>query len=346
MSAYLNRFVPLFEEYGGATLSTQAMNASGVAVAGIFKCEKAGTIDRIESWVTAITGTCPTYDARLESLSAAFPSNSLIAANTNLAWQPSGTGMQSQTLTASRVVAVNDLLAAVIRYSSGTIDGSNFATFRSRCSGAVSGGGQTPWFPRAVLNTGGGWAVATTFPTVTPRYSDGSYPALIGHTPTMTSRDFNSGTNPDERGNRFTAPHTVNCHGARIYVRKASGSDFTVKLYDASNNVLASSAVTVNDQMGDASNQLYLPVFWTPVGLIGGQDYRLTVLATTANTLRISDLTFSSADARRAFGFEQYSTTRNDSGGSWTDDATAVALMSVLVEDYPNAPHPRFILGL
>lgn len=350
MTAYFSRIVPLFEEYITGATSNAILDGSGDTIAGIFKATQAGTLDKIESWVTAITGTSPTYDARLESLSAGLPSGSLIAANTNLTWQPSGTGLQSQTLTASRVVAINDLFAAVIRYSAGTINASNAATFKQRATITNPDG----WMPRAMQDlSAGSWSYANSLPTITPRYSDGSYPLLVNHTGASTTRTFSNASNPKERGNRFTSPHSFYCHGARIWIRKTTaGANFDVILYDPSDSVLASASVTANNELNNTSDTQYHYVYFSSAVLLtSGLTYRLAVAPTTANTLALSEITYSNADARKSQHFEQYTTTKS-SGNVWSDDTTSAHRITPLVDDYAAGAagglmrHPGMVGGL
>ena len=311
-----------------AAVATQALSASTTKIAAILTCPKAGTIDRIRVNWSAVAGTSPTYRFRLETVVSTNPSGSLVAAGADASAQ-AVTGWQTYTLTTPLTVARGDVLAVVVDYGSGTIDASNNGTARFRANHGVNTG-----IPRAKLNTGS-WASASVLPMFTALYDDGEYLPGGLYAVASSTIDFNSSTNPDERGILWTPDEGGKLCGVRMGIRPASAAaDFTIHLRDSgTGSDLATIAVDA-DEIGDIANT-YLCDFWfgSDVSITAGTAYELTAEATTANNIRLAAWDYPDADAVAASHGPVELVTRNNGGSKTTNATTNIPLVTPIYSE-------------
>lgn len=326
--------------YGSPTL----LDAAGDRMAAVLIAPKAGTIDRLACWCTAVAGTVPSYDFRLEGVSAAAPTGSLIGTNTSGSFTPAASTLHVITMTASHVVAAGDPVAILLNSASAT--GANNATFQTRNSSndnPIATFGSR--FPQTLTDLSvGTWTEQSGLAVMSPVYTDGSYFPFVIPRVTAGTHDFNSGSTPDERGIRWTQPITGMCHGAAIYVRNiVASSDFKIQLYNTSSDTVSpivSKTYSYATYARSTSNAQILYIYWTPVALAAGSDYRLTFVPTTTNNIRVASNVAPNEDIRKAWS-QYYSTTRtrtlDGDAGSWTDDVTSfTTIVPLFNEISPN----------
>jgi hypothetical protein len=154
-------------------------------------------------------------------------------------------------------------------------------------------------------------------------YSDGSYVVPDGsYTRSFAdSINFNSGSNPNERGMRFQFPVTVSVSGCWILLARSAEVD--IKVYDANNNTLATVALDPDLQLTN-SGDYHQILFSTPLIFRADRTYRIAVKPTTNSNITFYEAVFASSELRKASppnNLDWYSTTRLNSG-VWTDSST------------------------
>jgi hypothetical protein len=292
-------------------------------VAAYAHASKAGSIVGIAIWCTAKTGT-PNVRAALEGYTDNnTPDNTVKGGGT-----PASVTTSTITAAAWNVftfdnpytVTVNELLVGVIRY----VSGATSATFLRHVGVAYD------HLPHSAFNAGSDTA-DHYIPSMAFIYSDGTYVfGCGGFTNNSATTGFNSGSTPDEIGVLFTMPHSAVCVGATVDAKgSTAAADFTVKLYDSNNNVLATASVDANAQAG-VDNFSHIQVYWASVTLVAGQQYRLTILPDTATNVNLTTVTFASAALRENLGMFGGRTHRTNAG-AWTDTDTTGHYISPLI---------------
>lgn len=323
----------------GATIPA-LFSASTTKGAGIHQAPKAGVISHIGVLTNSIA-TPPVYEARLETVdSSGNPSGTLVAAGANATFTPAA-GLQWIALTTPPTVAKGDGLAAVVQYSSGTIDGTHAATFGRYVYGQIQRG-----LPYSAYNTGA-WSKLANRPCFSLKYNDGTI--LYGGVPaaSILTTAWHAASSPNEYGSVFVPPVKCRCLGvcATIYFTNTSAAG-TLTLYDAANNVLASADVS-GARFAAVTSHLQAELFWdTPVNLIAGATYRLAFKATSAspNTagLVVYDL---SATAEHASLVGDTALTSRTGSGAWTNAANQMAPISPIVDSLSPAGGALFGFG-
>lgn len=302
------------------------LDAADEKAAVIFQAPKTGTIDRV-GFRTATVTTGETVDVRLETVDGnGNPSGTLVGANTNgsqIILLTDDNIFFEVTLTAGASVTRGDWLAIVVVMPSVTtgnlqISRTNAARLRPYVA----------QFAAAAWSRSGFEAIGSI------RYNDATYgnvPGLFPVGSSLATESFQSGTNPDERGNKITVPFPCEIVGAWFRSNSGTLGDFTLKLYDSGTTVLESIAVD-GDISGSVNGVEDTILFDTEVTLAAGDVVRLTKLATTATTTGLVALVAPTGMAAALPGGGQMVyTTRNDSGGAWSDTADKVAGIGLIV---------------
>jgi hypothetical protein len=298
----------------GDTPTSITLDGSGDQIACMFIAE-ARSINKIAFYPTTINGTAPTYDFRLETVdSNGQPSGTLAAANTNVTFQPSSAGVWNEvTLTSSYTPTDSEVLAGVIKYSSGTIDGSNNMVVAYR-----HGPGRNS--PRVAQDLSvASWTEENLVPAFGPLYaSDGDPPVGFILRSGGTVITFDAADSPDEYGNGFAAPFSGVLNGFEVPLRVLAGATAEARIYEGTVQL---DSVTVNESMvenNSTRDRIFIPM--SDIDIVVGRTYRITIKATHAtNTLQIQESTFRDAAAVKACaGFPLFATERTDSG-AFTD---------------------------
>jgi len=314
---------------------TLTMNAAGQAYGVRFRVPKTGTLETVEFALSTVF-QAPTNGLRIsfQDLSSGFPDGTqdqyrdVTSGISTGAWIVPGAMTSDGTDGGSkRSVTAGDYLGIVIEFVSFvTGDSLRFPTLDN------SGTRATYMLPkqRGVIfrNASGVWSDQEDEPLIALKYTDGSY-AQLG-TPwfpikSLNATNFNSSSTPNERGLRFVLPFGARVSGA--WVRCALPAAADVVLYDASDNVLASSSLSADlNRNGNA----YVP--FAPTELAAG-TYRLTFKPTTTSNVSLYDFDVESNAHLAAVegGVEWYYTERTD-GGSWTDTTTKRPWMGLLFD--------------
>ena len=301
---------------GTATVNDLLLDASGEKAALCFQPMLAGDVTKI-IWCTGTVTTGNTVDVRLETMSGADPSGSLLAANTNGS-QVVGSGDDvvwfETALTSAATVTPDMLLAVVITVPAST-------NLNIRCVNNSNSGSGTGLFPRGRHYTTS-WGTTSNNPSIFLEYSDGRrVPASGSFIPhiTATTLAVSTSTTPDEVGNLFIPTIASRIAGVQVYIAQTTGT-FDVILYSSANAVLASFSTTNTNIVSGSALRLF---FSSSYDVVAGDTYRLVLKPTnTTNTSTIYYTTKDNIDLTAA-GDDYYMTERTDAG-SWTETTTRV----------------------
>ncbi len=303
----------------GTSFSTVVVNVSNNGAAAIFTA-KAGTITKIGIYTSAVT-TPPVCQLSLEGVSANAPDGTIKNSTNAFVTFTPAVGWSWQTIGSSGLVCTgNEILAAVLRYSSGTVDGSHNATFAVRTATPPNVGA----FYAATLSAGT-WSTVQQPPSIAVQYSDGSVlSGMFGLSALANDTTWNNTTTSTlYKGVAFAPQVRCRMSGAMVGLRPASTSTYNIKLFDASNNILSSGVLTPGQNWSGVAAALpgFIP-FSAPQILTAGSTYRLVMEASSANNpTTFPKYTFPDVNLKRAI-FADLSSTVGSSAFSWTDSTT------------------------
>lgn len=328
---------------GTPSVSNHVVDASTEGVAFVFDAKDTNAITHVGFRYGARTGTPPIFIAGIEgvSVTTGFPDGTYKGGGTpasgtftppaSTAWD--GT-WQWVALDNSYTPALGERLCIAIRYSSGTIDGSNNSSFTTNWSSLNP---VLASFPYAVRNTGGTWTNQTSAAAFGLRTASSRYGAIIpnlyatrsastvGHRQAMkVNLPAGFGTTYRVRGVRTTASLAL-----------ATGKTPLAKIWNAG-GAIASKAMDT-EQIGSATSGAYRCaecIFDTAVDLNFGTDYYFgfeVADATSAGVL-IYGTQFASADDNTEDG-GSYCCLSTYNGSVWTDDTTVRPWMELILDD-------------
>jgi hypothetical protein len=112
--------------------SSITLDGSGEKLAFRFTAQSSKSVNKVHIYINSITGTSPTYRVGLQGDSSGEPSGTWLGA-TNQAYQdmtPSASGWITLTLNETASLTSGTVYHIVVQYQSGTINGSNYSSFR------------------------------------------------------------------------------------------------------------------------------------------------------------------------------------------------------------------------
>lgn len=337
-----------------STLGSLALDQATDQIEVLFQAPDALTITRLGYRLTTITGASPVYQISLQGVDTTGRADGTIKSSTNAAGTFTPTGSNSWnwvTLTSSYTCARGEVLAIVIKYSSGTVDGSNNASFAS--THQLMGSHAAFPFANNVNNA------VSARSSGSPVYGFGTAGQVYGWPiQSIASTATSANSTPDELGMLFNIPTTVlstyRVVGARfMWFTPASATTYKVQLYSGT-TVLQDILMDSDLEVTSAANAV-LEVFFdeaTLTTLSGGTDYRIS-LAPQENTtaLRLTQVVYASAADLDSLPFKQtwYWTSRTDAG-AWSDNTAARPGIDLLIEDWSLPAilkvHPGMVGGM
>lgn len=299
------------------------LNDADNAVAQLLSLPKTGTITHVGLVITAIVGSPPSYTIALVALGGdGFPSAGNYGGSTPGTLTPSATGWVWIPLATPASAQAGNMVAAIIKPGGTAPNSSNYISVPYQ--GAMGGGIANV----GIMRFSTAWLSLSGLGPMAVRYDDGTIWGLAASQYSPNS-NIATNTNPDEVGNLFSLPCSAVCTGARVAISSTgSNAPFQVRLYDASDAVVASATVTDIDHVQDYG---LIDLFWDPVSLPAG-NYRLTVLPTSTTTIRVGGLQFISADARKAPilpAAGNWQRTHRTDEGAWTKVDTDLMYMAL-----------------
>lgn len=327
------------------------MNAADERIAHVFAVSKSGTLDKLEfetaAGVSVNAGSVIRVSFRALVAATGEPSgvndqfrDILGSALSGNAWISPGLMTSDGTDTgAKRVVTRGDLLVVVFEYQTFTGgDDLNLSRLPGRSTAQVSG--SADGFPYDLFQSGGSWDKAPVLHgplSFALKYDDGTYgrpiaPGQFGATEVSNNPFFNSGSTPDERGNRFVLPFPVRATGAWVSVATEDVDDFEVVLIDTDESTeLETITVDGAHSAGVAPSPRFIPFAASQeLGITG--TYRLTIRPTTVNSLAVQNVVVdATALLESVFNLNWYGTSRTNAG-AWTDENTRFYQMGLVID--------------
>lgn len=307
-------FVPVQQDFYWFN-STVSFTAATHKFAMVTYAPASGSIDQIEFGTGTVT-TGATVEARIETVdSSGDPSGSLVAAGASgtvvvansddAVWKTVSIGTPPAVVKGDRIALVlvisSGTPSLALRISSPLI--SDVTTYTDYYNGSV-------------------WAKQAAPIAMTVRYSGSSdYVPFLGllpaRLPTFTS--INTGSTPDELGNKITVPFTCTVVGVWVYINSVVG-DADLVVYDAANNVLFSKS-HLAAQRRTAGVSLTVGADFN---VRAGEVVRVVVKPTSVTNVAILQSTESKLTAF-SMGSDCVNTSRTDAG-VWTEGTDPVGI--------------------
>lgn len=322
------------------SFSSHIVDASNEGVAFAFQAETTDAITHLGFRYGVRAATPPTYIIGLEGLSSSTglpdgtykgggtPASGTFTPPASTAWD--GT-WQWVALDNSYTPTLGEFLCSTIRYSSGTIDASNYSSFTTQISNAPSS-----YFPYPIRNTAGTWAtVAPSMPTFGVRTASGRYGYIIPNlyatrtASTVGHRVALKMSLPAGFGDTFKVS------GIRFAgsIAGAVGKNPLCKIWSASSAL--ASATLDSDVIATSTAYRSMEIrFDTSVTLSFGADYYFgfeVADAVNGGVILYGIQHSDSADATKDGG--DYFQLATYNGSTWTTDATVRPLMELIVDD-------------
>jgi hypothetical protein len=332
---------------GTPSANNHIVDASNEGVAWVFDTRSTNAITHLGFRYGARTGTPPTYIIGLEGVSTSTgnPDGTYVGGGSpaSATFTPPADTTDDGVwkwiaLSNSYTPTLSQRLAITIRYSSGTIDGSNNSSFTSRWSGMSPELGS---FPYSLTNTAGTWTKGTSAPIYGVRTASERYGPIIPNlyatrtAATIGHRQAMKVNLPAGFGDTYK----VAGFRASASIATTTGKAPLAKIWSAS-AALASKTMDV-DQMGSPTSGAYRTVevfFDTSVTLNFGTDYYFgfEVAETTNSGILIYGTRYLDTTDKSYIEGGSYCVGSSYDGSTWTDydDATVRPWMELILEDW------------
>lgn len=327
-----------------AVTTVQTLDATTDKAEYVFHPPNGITITHLGFRYGTRTGTPPTYKISLQSVTDGVPTGTILGGGSpasgtftppastawNSTWQ--WVALDNAYTTTGAVIAI------VIEYATGTVDGSNNGTFS-----VVMTNGETPTgTPYAIVNNAGSRTNQSNQALFGYKTASATYGFPIE---AMTSTAFSSNSTPDEYAAKFKIPSTwfstYSIRGVRVkWQSGAAGKTLLVQLYDTDGTTVLQNVTVDSDTQRAVGSVGYTEILFDESSLSSlatGSFYRIGFQAQeVTSSWAIPTLDVDSNAELTAFplGIDCYLNTRTD-GGSWTDDSTVnfrVPFMQLLIE--------------
>jgi hypothetical protein len=323
-----------------STITLQTVDATNDGVGFVFQTPTTEAITHLGVRYGVRAGTPPTFLAALEGIDASgFPNGTVLGGGTPASGTftpPADTTWNSTwrwvALANAYTPNRGEKLAMTIRYSSGTIDGSNNSSFAYR---TTSMSATTFGRPYALTLTAGTWTKQTTdAPLFGIRTANKRYGLVLQSLFTTTM-----GTTGNRSTMRFTLPaawgDTYKVAGARLATTlPAAGGSFKFGLWDGTTEMQAVSIDT--DELSANSGRRQVELFFTDVTLdtlTFGTEYRIGLEVEGSLAVGLLGLQLSEANDRLAFPLGTNRGYSSWNGSVWSDDDTVMPLVELILDD-------------
>lgn len=329
--------VPFLGGYPGTgtgSNSTFTFNAAGDKIAILFIAQSSTVPDLVSFYINSVTtaGTNGNIEATLQNVTTGDPSGAV----TNSA---TGTGAISTTgaktiagMSGTATIAAGTTYAIMLEAGAGWD--------RNLAIRLVTGINCAISFPAVkTKDTAGAW---TRFTTNNSGWcfgladSGGTYMQMCGLLGAYDAavQAYGSGTNPDERGNRFVLDTPMTCIGARVFWSGGSApganDDVAVKLLSShTSSPTTEKTVTLEGEV--YGGELYHDIFFgSGFDCAAGTTYAITMEALGTDTQSIVRWDWpSNAHLAGIMGSSFYATTRNNLGNCTDDDNSMYAIFPI-----------------
>jgi hypothetical protein len=335
---------------GWGNAVNRTLDSANERWAFIFRAPKTGTLDRFEAAITVSTFNAA---SRIRFSFQDIDSNGVpdgIADQYRIFAMSAGTAQwivppgpmtsDGTDLGTKRSVTRGDWVACVIDYNVFTSGDSIIVLCDTVGTDSIAKDG---YYVADDLTGGGTWSRLTSGkPRLALRYVNDDYPVVVPGIvlPHKASGvvHVESGTTPDEFGNRFVLPFACKVSGVWAYWdQEGSTGTGTFKIYDSSNNVIASYDVESAKTASQGSGTIDYPtmfLFNSDVELAANTLYRIVLEGTHASIgydLLYYDVDRNEILSQGLSGDRTCYATQRTDGGSWTDMNTRQAFMGVVI---------------
>ncbi len=323
------------------------LDAAGEKVGWVLKMPFAGTIARIGIRIGAVT-SAQSLDVRLEMVSATtgLPTGTLWAVNTSGALaSPTADTWFWVTLTAEATVAIGDVIAVVVQFTSTT---GNLEVTSSYFSGTLPKLGHEGGLPYLVAWTTGAWlkqaAAAAGAMNVAIELDNGQRPyvSTVPAAGTSLINTWGPAADYNEKGNKFILPFPCKVSGAMVRIHGA-GAFFDIALYSSADVQLARLFTQDSDWQSPATTtqEPAVPFFFSSeVTLNAYEMYRLIVSPNVSSSpINVEEIELDSPETLQAMpgGLSFRKTERRD------DSSTGAGPFGAWDIDPANAKRRMFV---
>lgn len=329
---------------GAPGTAVHNLSASDSGVGFAVQCKDTNAITHLGFRYGTATGTPPTYVVGLEGVSSTTgqPSGAYLQSGgidcKATFTPPSGASWdgtwQWVTLAQSYTPSQGEMVAITIRYSSGTVNVSNFSSIANEASNLISSGISSD--PYSLRLTTGSWSKRNTLPlwgirTASTRYGN----VYQGNYTTQTAS-----TVGQRSAMKFTLPSgsftSVTVKGIRFYgvLAGAAGKNPILGIWDGSGSIVTRTLDT-DLPNSPASRFVREYMFGSVATLTPGTTYYagLEVADATSAALGIAGITLSEANDQLAFPWGTAACISVYASGAWTDDTTVRPFCELIVDD-------------
>lgn len=324
-------FYPLDIPTEGPTASTTLIDATGEAVATIFRVPLNGTLTGIAFRLDTVT-TGSTISVEVQSvLSTSFvPSDALWASGTGKSFSlttTQATTWQTVALSAAAQVSVGDVIALVVKRAN-VGGGGAFRVANINTTGLFNG------FPQATKTLA--WAKSNTrVNCMYPIFSATAVPAFADYAPFYTNTQvLSAGAADDEVGMVINLPFQARLHGWYVNLIRSLGSVVKVRMYDTNGTTIMSESQILHDA---ALGLCQTGVFPSSTVLAADSNYRLAVFVSTgAATIYAYSLDTTSSMGTLHGGSLCVATKRVDAG-AWSNNTLQRYSMGISFQQFDDS---------
>jgi hypothetical protein len=267
----------------------------------------------------------------------------------NVVSAPSAGWHNPGNFSANRTVAAGEVVCCVIQQVAGTETWDIFIDSLDMNQPAGTGTVAAHGFPGMSAKTGASpvWvASGPDYPVVALRYAGGTYEPLnmpVAPIVTLNNTLFNSGTNPNERGLRFSVPFATRLAGLWFY--GDMDGNFDIRFYTGSNTTHDWEIVYDKD-LRTATNAKLFILNTTKQAITANQVYRITVRPSSVTDIRTFDYDVSTAALMGAVeGGATFFLCAKTTTPSWTDSEMKKPWMGILLDQFEDGAGGTTIVG-
>ena len=329
--------------YGFVSFSGPAnhvVDASNEGVAFVFSSQTTDAVTKLFFRYGSRTGTPPTYIIGIEGVDASgnpdgtvkgggSPASATFTPPADTSWDGLGRWI---TLDNSYAPSLGETLCLTIRYSSGTIDGSNNSSFTRAISGTL----QSPAMPYYVTNSAGSWSKSINqqmspsgYATASKRYGFLGYGNWVTHTNTSGRRQACAFTMPTAFGSTYS-PSGFLCFGRF----GSAAATFKASVWDSSGTEIATAGtIDADAQAWVANNGNWRFVFTTQPTLNTGTKYYFGLESVSSSVIQFQGILMTEADDRLAYPLGTSRAYAAWDGSSWTETDTNMPQFDIILND-------------
>lgn len=324
------------------TVQNHTCDANNDGVGWIFQAQSTAPITHVGFRYGARTGTPPTYIAGLEGIVAStgapdgtYKTNGGNCSGTftppaSTAWD----GLwQWVALANSYTPTLGERLALTVRYSSGTIDASNFSTLTTHISNLAPARQAHPY---ALRLTAGTWAKQVVSSIFGLRTASLRYGAILENIYTTTT----AATSGHRMAAKIVVPAgfgaTYKLAGVRFCGHLVTtGREVTLKIWNSAGTALSSLTLDTDIAAGGFSLYTFEHLFSDSIDLNFGDTYYIGLeVGSPTSAVAIHGVTYSDAADFADLDGGASMILSNYNGTSWTDSPTIRPLMELILDDW------------